>query len=321
MQARSVREHDTAVIGQIGRDLVLGISEMPGPGASARVTTRWEGLGGKAANQAVGLAQLGMRPALLAVVGDDQPGDELVRQAARDNIDVTNVIRREQTSTALLVDVVEESGTRRLLESVPGGTLVQEDDVHRHAAMIRTASTVVLQLQQPPATALAAAGIARDASRRLILDGASTDRDTNRQLVALANVVRADRTEAEQLVGRQLTDLDATRAAAAQLLEAGPALVVLAAGPAGNVAATASGLSTIPLLNAPVADPTGGGDAWIAGLTWALSRGSSGVQAAWCGAAAAALTVSSMGGRPALTADAVLSRLAREDGVKAASAT
>ncbi|PBJ29532.1 PfkB family carbohydrate kinase, partial [Mycobacterium avium] len=62
------------VIGQIGRDLVLRIDRPPTAGESATVLRREELLGGKGANQAVGLAQLGVPVALIGVVGDDQAG-------------------------------------------------------------------------------------------------------------------------------------------------------------------------------------------------------------------------------------------------------
>jgi sugar/nucleoside kinase (ribokinase family) len=61
---------DVIVAGQIARDLVLVVDDVPGAGQSAAVRQRREMLGGKGANQAVALAQLGMRVALLGVVGD-----------------------------------------------------------------------------------------------------------------------------------------------------------------------------------------------------------------------------------------------------------
>ncbi|MBV9140496.1 MAG: hypothetical protein JO115_06220 [Pseudonocardiales bacterium] len=54
---------DVVVVGQIARDLVLLVEELPAPGTGTAVRQRREMLGGKGANQAVGLAQLGVRPA------------------------------------------------------------------------------------------------------------------------------------------------------------------------------------------------------------------------------------------------------------------
>ena len=76
---------------------------MPTPSRSADVYQRRELLGGKGANQAVGLAQLGMRPALAGVVGEDQVGQRLLTQAGQDRVDVSAVARRPGVRTALIV--------------------------------------------------------------------------------------------------------------------------------------------------------------------------------------------------------------------------
>ena len=64
------------VVGQIARDLVLVVDEVPGPSGSTDVRQRRELLGGKGANIAVGLRQLGVPVAVVGVVGDDQVGRE-----------------------------------------------------------------------------------------------------------------------------------------------------------------------------------------------------------------------------------------------------
>jgi ribokinase len=56
-----------AVVGQLARDLVLTIDRVPAAGTAADAGDRFEQLGGKGANQAVALAQLGVRPRLVAV--------------------------------------------------------------------------------------------------------------------------------------------------------------------------------------------------------------------------------------------------------------
>src|SRR3712207_831964 len=119
---------DVVVLGQVGRDLVLRTAALPGAGGSATVAERRELLGGKGANQAVALAQLGVPVALVGVVGDDSAGTEAVAQAAADGIDVSAVQRRRGAATALLVDLVEDGGVR-LLEDVPDAVLLTPDDV------------------------------------------------------------------------------------------------------------------------------------------------------------------------------------------------
>ena len=69
------------VVGQVARDLVLVVDEVPGPGGTVDVEQRRELLGSKEANIAVGLTQLGVPVAALGVV-DDLVGEELLATAA-----------------------------------------------------------------------------------------------------------------------------------------------------------------------------------------------------------------------------------------------
>jgi ribokinase len=100
-----------AVAGQIARDLVLVIPELPGPNSSAQVTERREMLGGKGANIAVAAAQLGSRVALIGVVGADHTGDWLISQVKTDRIDTTAVVSRPGTTSGLIVDLVTQDAS------------------------------------------------------------------------------------------------------------------------------------------------------------------------------------------------------------------
>ncbi|MGW5670795.1 PfkB family carbohydrate kinase, partial [Micromonospora sp. NPDC003776] len=156
---------DAIVVGQVARDLVLQVDEVPGPSATAPVRCRRELLGGKGANQAVGLAQLGARVGLLGVVGEDEVGDRLLGRARSDGIDVAPVVRRPDTASALIVDVVDTGARWRYLEDIPAATLLSEADVAAAEPVMRAARAVLVQLQQPLPAALAAARCGRTADR------------------------------------------------------------------------------------------------------------------------------------------------------------
>ncbi|WP_225992751.1 PfkB family carbohydrate kinase [Actinomadura rudentiformis] len=107
------------VVGQIARDLVVVVDEVPGAHQAVPVRRRREMLGGKGANQAVGLAQLGVPVALVAVAGDDTVAGALLDQARRDGVDVSGVVRRSGEPTGLIIDIVDGGGDWRYLEDLP----------------------------------------------------------------------------------------------------------------------------------------------------------------------------------------------------------
>jgi ribokinase len=294
------------VVGQVARDLVLRVEEAPDAGGTAAVRERIEVLGGKGANQAVALAQLGCRPALVGVVGDDRHADEVLARAVADGIGTRAVVRRTGTRTGLIVDVVDGDGHWRYLEDLPPETLLTAADVDAAAQVLATASTVAVQLQQPRDAVCAATDHARRAGAAVVLDGAPPDPDARSDLLARADVLRADDTEAALWADADIASAaDALRVARA-LLARGPRMVVLGAGSEGNAVAWPGGEVVIPLGDAEVVDTTGAGDAFTAGIVAALHRGPE--AAARHGSVAAALTVGHVGGRPRLSPEAVSRR-------------
>ncbi|TYB40524.1 hypothetical protein FXF50_02080 [Micromonospora sp. AP08] len=303
---------DAIVVGQVARDLVLLVDEVPGPSGTAPVRCRRELLGGKGANQAVGLAQLGIRVGLLGVVGEDEVGDRLLGRARSDGIDVAPVLRRPDTPSALIVDVVDARAHWRYLEDIPEATLLSEEDVTGAAEVLRAARAVVVQLQQPLPAALAATRHARDAGRLVVLDGAPEDPDGSAELLSRADVLRADAREAGLLLGGDPPkDADAGLRAGRDLAARGPALVAVEVAGEGNAFVWPGGELFVPLSETPTVDSTGAGDAFVAAVTAGLLRDDPYPRLARYAVAAAGATVGHPGGRPALAPEAIEAQLAR----------
>ena len=302
------RAPDVVVFGQIARDLVLVVDAMPGASQSADVYQRRELLGGKGANQAVALAQLGMRPALAGVVGEDQIAQRLLTQAQHDQVDVSAVIRRPGVRTALIVDIVDSSGRWRYLEDIPAEMLLTEGDVRTCRHLLLPGRWVSVQLQQPPAAAMAVAVSAHHAGCKVVLDGAPAGKH-RAGLLAAADVLRAGARETELLAGSAVTTAAEAEKLASDLLRQGPSLVALAVGGIGNLIAWPEDCVLLPLPDAQVVDSTGAGDAFTAGLIMALAQGGGPQRAGRLAVAAAGATVGHPGGRPALSPKAVQDQL------------
>jgi ribokinase len=211
-----------------------------------------------------------------------------------------------------MVDVVTADGQWRYLESVPTGALLTPEDIEEAAELLAAAGNVVLQLQQP-ADAVLAALDRLGPGCRVILDGVPEEAATRHRILTAGTVLRLDAHEAELLAGHSIRDEATARTLAADLLTSGPDLVVMAVGSDGNLLAWRDGAVMLPLLEPDaVADTTGGGDAFVAALTWALDRGEGPVRAGQLATAAAALVVRHPGGRPAMdpvTVEKLSSRL------------
>ncbi|HVL84338.1 MAG TPA: PfkB family carbohydrate kinase [Pseudonocardia sp.] len=295
------------VVGQVARDLALRIDGLPEPASSAPVRERLEVLGGRGANQAVALAQLGAAPVLVGVVGDDGAAADVLDRAHRDGIDVSTVVRRPGTPTGLIVDVVDAAGERRSLEDLPVAVQLTPADVAAAGGELAAAETVVLQLQQPLDAVLAAADLARDGGATVLLDGAPPHPSARGPLLERADVLHADEREAALWVDGGPTGSAADVLRTAEWLRRhGPRIVVLGAGAAGNVVSGPDGVAVLPLCAVDVVDPTGADDAFVAAFVRTLEHGP--LEAARWATAAAAATVGHLGGRPDLGFD-LLERL------------
>ena len=252
-------------------------------------------LGGKGANQALGLVQLGLRVSLLSAVGDDPAGEWLLGHAAADGIDTTWVARRPGAESGLIVSAVGPDGWR-YVESLPAQVLISPGDV----ALAEPASG-----RRHCGHSAAAAGRgspgggAGGRGARVILDGAP-EAGFRRPLLRAADVVRADGREAELLTGQPVRSGRDAVAAGRELLRHGPSLVALAAGHDGNAIVWPGGSVVLPLTGGPQVDTTGAGDAFIAALVAALARGARAADAGRQAVAAAGRTVAHLGGRPHL---------------------
>ncbi|HUN32005.1 MAG TPA: PfkB family carbohydrate kinase [Trebonia sp.] len=308
---------DVVVAGQLARDLVLVLKgALPEAGQSGQVRERREMLGGKGANQAVALAQLGLRTALIAVAGNDEAGSRLLQQAARDGIDVSGVARRTRAATGLIVDIVDRRGQWRYLEDLPRSVLLNESDVRAGEHLFRGARWASVQLQQPAAAVRAAARLARQAGCRVLIDGAPPAGISQEELLSRADVVRADAREAELLAGKAIAGAADAAKAAEAILRQGAGLVALAVGDEGNYLAWddpawGSGELLLPLTGTRVVDTTGAGDAFTAALIKGLDQYQEPEAAAHLAVAAAGTSVGHPGGRPELTWTALEDQLAR----------
>ncbi|HUQ55109.1 carbohydrate kinase family protein [Lentzea sp.] len=237
---------EIVAVGQMARDLVLVVDEVPGPGDTTPVRERREMLGGKGANIAVGLAQLGAPVALVGVVGDDDVGARLIARAAADGIATEAVVRRPDTETGLIVDLVADGW--RYLGHLPDAVRLREDDL------------------------------------------------------PIDLITRA---AAEPLSGRTIKTANDAVEAAREVRALGPNLVAFAVddvGDVGDVFAGDSGQLVVPPGDVEVVDTTGRGDAFVAALTFSLTRGDGPEEAARRAVEASGDTVSHLGGRPTLTA-------------------
>ena len=144
-----------------------------------------------------------------------------------------------------------------------------------YTRLLAGTTVVVISGSQPPGVPVDAYAelttLAAAAGAAVVLDAAGPA--MRAALAARPDVVKPNRLELAELVGRTLDDLDDVLAASGTLVEAGAGSVLVSLGADGLVALTPDGAFRVRV-PAPVAgNPTGAGDALAAAVVRGLRRG------------------------------------------------
>jgi len=204
-----------AVLGSINADHILNLAHFPRPGETVIGQDYQIAFGGKGANQAVAAGRAGADIAFIACVGADDIGERIRQQLARDNIDTApvEVVAGESTGVAMIF--VNREGENNIGIYSGANAALTPDCVARHQQVIAEADALLMQLESPLESVLAAARFAREQQTQVILNPAPAT-PLSDELLALIDIITPNETEAEILTGIAVhNDQDAARAAAA----------------------------------------------------------------------------------------------------------
>lgn len=266
--------------GIICHDYIVRVDRYPRQGAGAGIIAEGTFIGGEAANCAVALATWGM-PTWLGgnVLGDDERGREvLAKLEAVPGLDAGAVAVEHGYETPHAVILACDAGHRTIIGKFgdlrPGP--LPEDDVIGAADVV----TVEAYLGAP---SLAIAELAHAMGKPVI----AVDVPADSPLARVSSIV----------VNSSGMGGDDPAAAAREVAAAGPELAVITLGEQGCVAATAAGeIMQVPTYPVEVADSTGAGDIFRAGMVYAAAQGSPAEQSLRFASAAAALNCRGLGG-------------------------
>ena len=306
---RSTGKPKIVVLGSVNMDLVATMTRMPEPGETVKGDGFFTAGGGKGANQAVAAARLGADVRMVGRVGDDDFGRTLLSGLRSEGIDVGDVAVDGSNVTGVAMIMVDAAG-QNCIAAVYGANMAC-DDMQLDAAKqaMEGADALMLQLETPPHVSVAAARHARSLGVRVVWDPAPSAAMPEIGY-AITDVLTPNETEAAELTGIRVVDVDSARVAADVLLAMGVGTVVAKMGDNGVFAATASERYYVPPFGVDAVDSVAAGDAFGAGLTVALSEGRGLEDALRFAAAAGALAVTKPGAQSAMPfrqeADALL---------------
>lgn len=257
------------VIGSLNMDVVVEADRAPIAGETVLGNQVHFIPGGKGANQAVALARLGAHVSMIGAVGTDAFGQELLRALAHEGIETSGIKVLEHLATGVAAITLAEGDNRIIV--VPGANAqCRPEDVDAHEDMIAKADVVLIQLEIPIETVERAVRIAKQQGKIVVLNPAPAQ-VLSEDLLQQVDYLTPNRSELALLSGVD-AEGEQLEEGMNRLLNLGVKTCITTLGEEGAAYKHQSAfLCKVPGHRVQVVDTTGAGDAFNAGLTYAIA--------------------------------------------------
>lgn len=263
---------DILVAGEVNPDLILSGNVVPEFGQVEKlVDTANLAIGSSSAIFACGAARLGLKVAFIGVCGDDVFGKFMLAEMSKRNVDVSNVIVRNEGQTGLSVILNNQSD--RAILTHPGliaelGASDIADNLLKQSKHLHVASYFLQTKLQPDLPALF------QRSNKL---GLTTSLDTNYdpsekwtgfdELLSVTNIFLPNEAEAKSLTGAENVEEAASR------LKSKVEAFAIKLGKDGALGIRNQEKVRVPSIPVKVVDTVGAGDSFDAGFIYGYLQG------------------------------------------------
>ena len=281
------------VLGSSNTDMTVRTAALPRPGETLIGGDFVMGPGGKGANQAVAARRLGGDAALVCKVGRDMFGDNAILHYEREGLDTRGILVSELPSGVALINV-DAKGENSIVVA-PGANMdLTEEDTERVSDRIREADIVLLQLEIPIPSVLAAARIAHAGGAQVVLNPAPYA-EVPDELFRYVDLFIPNETELSAYTGITVCDRKSALGAADIMLARGVKKIIVTLGSKGSLIYDGKEVCDVAACPVEAVDTTAAGDTYCGALCVGLSEGLTLQEAAVFASKASALSVTRPG--------------------------
>lgn len=291
--------NQVTVVGSANVDMVIKVPHLPQAGETVLGGEFQLLQGGKGANQAVAAQRSGAQVTFVACVGDDMFGQEACASYRRDGIDIAHVITIPNEKTGIAQILVDANGRNMIAVSSGANAQLTSEKIQQSTSAIQNADVVLVQLETPLASVVAAIELAAQHKKTIILNPAPAQKLPD-SLFPKLDFITPNETEAELLTGIKIKTAVDARQAAKKLLDKGVKQVLITLGDQGAYYHTAALSKLLPALTVRPIDTTAAGDTFSGALAAALAQGSPVLDAIQFAQIAAGLSVTKLGAQSSI---------------------
>jgi ribokinase len=261
-----------AVVGSINMDVAVRVAVLPQPGETVLGADAVLSLGGKGANQAVAAARLGADTRLIGCLGADAFGEAARQALMAEKIDLDGVRAVVSAATGVALITIGGDGQNMISVSPGANAVLSVATILSHASTLSTSRILLLQNETPVEAAHAAIQVARAAGALVICDPAPAS-GYDPVLIAAADIITPNETEAAMLTGVAVKDRASALAAARWLVARGARNAIVKLGADGVVHAGREGEGHVAAPPVVAVDTVAAGDCFNGALAVALAEG------------------------------------------------
>ena len=292
------------VIGSINMDLVVKVERMPKAGDTVLGTDVENFAGGKGANQAVAAAKAGGSVSMMAKLGNDSYGKELLLGLEDVGID-TGLVETEIGSSGIAFITIDAKGENMIVVSSGANRKITIQDLGK--INFSEYKFLVLQLEIPLNVVKKSLEVAKANNLKTILNVAPAQ-ILDDEIIKNTDFLILNEGEAALLANKDVYDKETATAAAKSLIVDGASSVIVTLGADGLIWQSPESSGSLDAHRVNVIDTTAAGDCFCGALAVALSENKSLKQALEFANAAAALATTKKGAQPSLPSRAEIEK-------------
>lgn len=246
------------VIGSINKDLVITTPRFPKEGETILGNNFSTSNGGKGANQACAIGKLGGNVAMLGAVGNDNFGKDLSNALYSNNVNIDNLLVKNNISTGIAVITVTNDGANHIIVAQGANALITKDDIKEK--LISSFDIIVMQLEIPLEIAKHAASIAKKLGKIVVLNPSPAVK-LDKEFLSCVDILIPNETEIDIIGGIDY------------VFECGVKNIILTLGADGCDFITKEKRKHFDAYKVDVVDTTAAGDSFLGGVVRTIADG------------------------------------------------
>ncbi len=291
------------VVGSANTDLIIHVDKLPALGNTEVGHGFTRGPGGKGANQAVCLSQLGVDTHFIGRFGKDEFSSILIEDIKSYGVRLNYSVIDEKRQGGVVFIVVDKTGNNTMIADFGSNMYLSAEDIENAEKLFDDADLLLLQFEVSEEANKKAISIAKRNDCRIVLNPAPF-RIFDPEILSNVDVITPNLFELSQILkyleGKDIVkqdemDIDRIEKAARILLERGVSCVVVTLGSRGCLYLDKSEVRKFGTFRVQPVDSTAAGDTFTSAFALKYTEGKSIDDAIRFASAAAAIVVTRKG--------------------------